>query len=204
MKIIKLDLSYFDQIDEIQQDYNMFAGVNVEAIPFYKQDMMMSKHNNLANLYLGKDNPQFMMWGYVDEETNILYSAMTQYFSPDTNMWYIQKAISRRTQKAKSIGNRNGLVEIMQHAIEFAEKRNCFQYIMAYPKRYYLAHKRIWPKYVEQRKERYDSVVINVIPPNTRPQFIDQWMWLMNSALWPAELVVTMQYLKPEFRQEIK
>jgi len=204
MKIVKLDLSYFDQINEIQQDYNTFAGVDVESVPYYRADMVMSRHNNLANLYLGEDNPQIMMWGYVDEtNNNRLYAAMTQYFNPDVNMWYIQKAITRRTERVQSAGNRNGLVEVMQHAIDFAEKRDCFQYIMAYPKRYYLAHKRIWPKYVKQRQERYDSVVMNIIPANTRPAHLDQWMWLMNSALWPTDLVVTMQYLRPEFRQEI-
>jgi len=94
----------------------------------------------------------------------------------------------------------NGLVEVMEHAIAYAEEREVYQYVMAYPMKYWLVHKRIWPKYVKQRQERYDSVVLNTIPAWTRPAYQDQWMWLMNSQPWPTDLVVTMQFLKPEYR----
>jgi hypothetical protein len=199
--IVKLlDVSYLEQINEMHKDKDTFAGVDLDAMPWYRPHLEVTKSHTMVNYYLMEENPQFKMWGYVDENTDRLYSCMTQYFSTDINMWYIQKALTRRAERCESAGNMNGLVETMEAAISYAEDRQSYQYMMAYPMRYYHIHKRIWPKYVKQRQERYDSVVLNTIPAWTRPPFQDQWMWLMNSQPWPAELVVTMQYLKPEFR----
>jgi hypothetical protein len=200
MIVKQLDVSYLDQINEMNQDKTTYAGVDLEKMPWYKPHLEITKSHTVVNYYLMEDNPYFKMWGYVDEDTNRLYSCMTQYFSPDTNMWYIQKALTNRVDRCESAGNMNGLVEVMEHAISYAEEREVYQYVMAYPMKYWLVHKRIWPKYVKQRQERYDSVVLNTIPAWTRPPYQDQWMWLMNSQPWPTDLVVTMQFLKPEYR----
>jgi hypothetical protein len=146
-----------------------------------------------------KSNNSLVEIGYFEDEKLISWLRISFHESKMRGKFWVIASFFSSVYTSYFNFNRPEFGILFKEAFKIAESRGYYQYFYSIAERLERVYERQWKKNSYAIQGKYELIILDVVPANTKPEFELYWR-LMGKETKPDNIIIKKRVLRQEFR----